>query len=95
MIETDDDIVELLMIPRIGRKKARALYAAGYESIGDVANADVKDLAKERLPSGRHADRIEAVAEGVVFGSLKQVLETRTSRLLVLRPQFTKKKRLP
>jgi hypothetical protein len=53
-----------------------------------------KDLSKARLPSGGHADLIEAVAEGVVFGSLKQVLETRTSRLLVLRPQFTEKNRI-
>ena len=46
MIDTDDDIVELLMIPRIGRKKARALFAAGYKTIEDIAKAKIEDLEK-------------------------------------------------
>jgi uncharacterized repeat protein (TIGR01451 family) len=46
MIDTDNEIVELLMIPRIGRKKARALYLAGYTSIEDVASANLDDLIK-------------------------------------------------
>jgi Permuted papain-like amidase enzyme, YaeF/YiiX, C92 family len=38
--------------------------------------------------SGSKADLIEAVAEGVKFSNLNQILDTHINRLLVLRPQF-------
>ncbi len=56
MKDTDDEIAELLMIPKIGRKKAQALYSAGYRSLDDVSNSNSEELAKvpgidERLAS--------------------------------------------
>jgi uncharacterized repeat protein (TIGR01451 family) len=46
MYETDDDLVELLLIPKVGRARARALHAAGFKSISDIAQADPRVLSK-------------------------------------------------
>ncbi len=47
------------------------------------------DLAYARLPSGHEADVIEAVAEGVIFNSLNDLLSKEVNRLVVLRPRLT------
>lgn len=46
MYDTDDDLVELLMIPKVGRAKARALFASGYKSLRDIAKADPEALSQ-------------------------------------------------
>ncbi|MBU4032069.1 MAG: zinc ribbon domain-containing protein, partial [Candidatus Thermoplasmatota archaeon] len=46
MYETDDDIMDLLLIPRIGRARARSLYSAGYRNAADIAAVDPTELAK-------------------------------------------------
>lgn len=46
MIETDDDFAELLLIPGVGRAKARALFSAGYRSLDDLIKADIDTLSK-------------------------------------------------
>lgn len=46
------------------------------------------DLAQVRMPDGSRADLIEAVAEGVKFSNLGQILDTHVNRLAVLRPQI-------
>ncbi|MFO7619151.1 MAG: zinc ribbon domain-containing protein, partial [Thermoplasmata archaeon] len=46
MINSDDDFAALLLIPGVGRAKARALHAAGYSTLSDIAKADPKELAK-------------------------------------------------
>ena len=51
------------------------------------------DLAYARLPSGHEADLIEAVAEGVIFNSLNDLLSKEVNRLVVLRPRLTTEER--
>jgi uncharacterized repeat protein (TIGR01451 family) len=45
MIETDDDFAELLLIPGVGRAKARALFSAGYRTLEDLLKADLDTLS--------------------------------------------------
>ena len=47
------------------------------------------DLELATLPDGSDADLIEAVAEGVIFNSLRAVTHNHIARLLVLRPRLT------
>ena len=52
------------------------------------------DLIYATLPSGHPADLIEAVAEGVVFNSLEDLLSTQhVNRLVILRPALTAEER--
>jgi len=46
MIETDDDLIELLMIPSVGRVKARAIYSAGFHTLQDISKASADELQK-------------------------------------------------
>jgi len=39
-----EELLELVQLPGIGRKRARALYNAGFRSVNDVARAKVADL---------------------------------------------------
>ena len=41
------------------------------------------------LPTGKAADAIEAVAEGVIFNSLEHLMQTHVNRMLVLRPRLS------
>lgn len=53
-----------------------------------------RDLARSNLASGAAADSIEAVAEGVIFNSIEQLMTTDMNRLLVLRPKLTREERI-
>jgi RNA polymerase subunit RPABC4/transcription elongation factor Spt4 len=46
MIETDDDLIELLMIPSVGRVKAQALHSAGFHTLQDISKATPEELHK-------------------------------------------------
>ncbi len=46
MQENGDNLVELLLLPKIGRAKAKVLYSHGYKNIADIAAADPLDLSK-------------------------------------------------
>lgn len=52
-----------------------------------------KDIRQRNLPSGQPADLIEAVAPGVIFNSLDEVLDNHLGRLLVLRPRISDEER--
>ena len=58
MTDNEENIEELLKLPKIGKKKAKALYAAGYHNLKDLADASPEEL--EKVPSiGRElADEI-------------------------------------
>jgi hypothetical protein len=53
-----------------------------------------RDLARSHLAAGAEADVIEAVAEGVIFNSIEQLMNTDMNRLLVLRPKLTREERI-
>jgi len=53
-----------------------------------------RDLARSNLASGAEADAIEAVAEGVIFNSIEQLMNTDMNRVLVLRPKLTPEERI-
>ena len=38
-------MVQLVKIPKIGGKRAKLLYNAGFHNIEEVANANIKDIA--------------------------------------------------
>ncbi len=46
MNNTDDDFAELVLIPGVGRAKARALFNAGYRTLEEIGKADTRALAK-------------------------------------------------
>ena len=54
----------------------------------------VSSLAIVELADGRRADLIEAVAEGVKFSNLEQILDTHINRFLVLRPRLAQADRV-
>ncbi len=70
---------------------------AGLKS-ADIPVADRAVMAYNFPPakfaSSNEVDLIEALAEGVVFNSLENLLQTHINRLLVLRPLLTKEERL-
>jgi len=41
----DENMVQLVKIPKIGGKRAKLLYNAGFHNIEEVANANIKDIA--------------------------------------------------
>jgi hypothetical protein len=49
------------------------------------------DIEIGSLATGKDADLIEAVAEGVVFNSLEEITKEHTARLCVLRPRLDRK----
>jgi len=53
-----------------------------------------RDLAHSHLASGAAADSIEAVAEGVIFNSIEQLMNSHLNRLVVLRPKLTREERV-
>ena len=52
-------------------------------------NALLANLSKGSLDSGKPADVIEAIAEGVILNSLEYLLDTHINRMVVLRPRLT------
>ena len=58
MSQNGDELGELLLIPKIGRAKARALYDGGYKNVADIAVADPLDLSKVPGISLEHAKEI-------------------------------------
>ena len=46
MQENGDKLVELLLLPKIGRAKAKVLHSHGYKNIADIAAADPLELSK-------------------------------------------------
>ena len=46
MQENGVNLVELLLLPKIGRAKAKILYSHGYKNIADIAAADPLELSK-------------------------------------------------
>lgn len=66
--------------------KADLLALPGGASEGRKMAAD---LAQSMTHAGRPANLIEAVAEGVKFSNLDNILETHINRLVVLRPKLT------
>ncbi len=44
MYQTDDDLVELLLIPKVGRARARSLFNAGFKTLDDLARAKPEQL---------------------------------------------------
>ena len=51
------------------------------------------NLQRSSLPDGNSADMIEAVAEGVIFNNLEQIMDTHVNRMLVLRPHLSGRER--
>ncbi|MCK4756959.1 MAG: helix-hairpin-helix domain-containing protein, partial [Thermoplasmata archaeon] len=43
---SDDQLVELLLIPGIGRAKARVLYAQGFRSLKDLYECPFEELSE-------------------------------------------------
>jgi uncharacterized repeat protein (TIGR01451 family) len=46
MYQTDEDLIELLLIPNVGRARAKALFSAGYHTLEDIAKAEPADILK-------------------------------------------------
>lgn len=46
MQENGDNLVELLLLPKIGRAKAKVLHSHGYKNVADIAAADPLELSK-------------------------------------------------
>jgi len=60
MYQTDEDLVELLLIPKVGRTRARTLFDAGFKTIEDLARAKLQDLA-----------RVPGISEGIAAGIIE------------------------
>jgi hypothetical protein len=73
-----------------GDERAAAGLSAASVPVLDRPRAAqfADDMAQTRMPDGSRADLIEAVAEGVKFSNLEQILDTHVNRLAVLRPQI-------
>ncbi|OGV65613.1 MAG: hypothetical protein A2498_08875 [Lentisphaerae bacterium RIFOXYC12_FULL_60_16] len=59
-------------------------YASGYDE--NKLKRVMQTLARFDLTPGTEPDLVEAVGEGVIFNSLRQVLEHKVCRLVVFRP---------
>jgi len=57
-----EELLDLVQLPGIGRKRARALYNAGFRSLEDVASASVADLLKVEGIGLKIAEDIRKVA---------------------------------
>lgn len=85
-------------ITYVGTPAQRAAAGLTAERFADVPEPlrqkAIRALALEALPSGAEADVIEAVAEGVIFSSLQQLLRTHMFRMAVLRPRLNPAERV-
>ncbi len=75
-------------------RAAAGLSDASLPAAGEVeASRFAANLTRETLPDGSAADLIEAVAEGVKFSNLDQILDTHINRLVILRPRIGDRER--
>ena len=85
-------------ITYVGSPSQRKEAGLDVETLTGVVPAKreklVRDLARSNLASGAAADAVEAVAEGVIFSSIEQLLHTHMNRLVVLRPKLTREERI-
>jgi hypothetical protein len=70
-------------------RRAIGLPAGAGADIPEAKRARLAvDLDVDKLPDGHDADLIEAVAEGVIFNSLRVITHGHVARLVVLRPRL-------
>lgn len=86
-------------ITYVGTAAERAAAGIADSCFADVKRAAARqkaaaDAGYQYLPNGRHADLVEAVAEGVIFNSLEVITDVHISRLLVLRPRLSEAERI-
>ena len=76
------------------QRKALDITADHLTNIPKInRKALLANLSKKTLDSGKPADVIEAVAEGVIFNSLDYLLDTHINRMVVLRPRLAYEER--
>ena len=64
-------------------------------AVSEVQSRALREaLAVDTTAAGERADVVEAVAEGVIFSSLAEIMQTHISRMLVLRPRLEEQDRL-
>lgn len=64
-------------------------------AVSEVQSRALREaLAVDTTAAGERADVVEAVAEGVIFSSLAEIMHTHISRMLVLRPRLEEQDRL-
>ena len=85
-------------ITYVGSPAQRAAAGLNTDSLPVVAESERKlfelHIAQEFLSGGGNADVIEAVAEGVIFNNLANIMDTHINRLLVLRPILSDAERM-
>lgn len=85
-------------ITYVGSPSQRKEAGLNIETLTGVVPAKkeklARDLARSNLASGAEADAIEAVAEGVIFNSIEQLMNTDMNRVVVLRPKLTREERI-
>ncbi len=85
-------------ITYVGGADERAAVGLSASSAPNLPSGELlrfkANLALDTLADGSRADLIEAVAEGVKFSNLDQILDTHINRLLVLRPRLTDAERV-
>jgi hypothetical protein len=69
-------------------------WLAGFAVSEQQGQALRSAVMVEATASGDRADAVEAVAEGVIFSSLADIMQTHISRMVVLRPQLSQADRL-
>lgn len=75
------------------QREALALTAEDSDEEVYEEKALTDNLATLALEDGQQADMIEAVAEGVIFNHLGQIMDTHVNRLLILRPRLSESQR--
>jgi len=84
----------------VGSKKQRLDAGLTDEALMNsaVSNNQLKILRKRYMQdttvNGRNVDVIEAVAEGVKYSSLENIMHTHVNRLVILRPKFSRDERV-
>ncbi|AIF68475.1 dynein regulation protein LC7 [Palaeococcus pacificus DY20341] len=71
-----EELLELVKLPMVGRKRARALYLAGFKSIEDMANAKPAELLK---------------VEGIGVGVLKEIYKALNLEMPKIKEKKAKK----
>jgi rubrerythrin len=82
MSDTDDDLLELLLIPKVGKARAKILHAAGFRTCNDLARADPEDIANLPGISPELARSIVDYALHAASVSVSDQLEVSTELLV-------------